>query len=205
MDKNLCIIENSVNISPSAVIKPYCIIINSTIGDNTVIESFSRIENSVIGNNVTVISSQISDSTIEDNTHIGPYSHIIKNSIIKPGAYIGNFVEVKNSTVGENTKSKHLSYIGDSVIGKDCNIGCGVIFANYNGKEKNKMVVGDNVFIGSNSVIIAPVNIMDNCYICAGTNLTKDLDKDSFVIARSREVIKPGYAKKYVKSPKNKQ
>ena len=181
-----------------------CVIIkgNTQIGKNVVIEGFCIIKDSQIEDNVKIISSHIEDSKIEKYAQIGPYSKIIKNSVIGENAFIGNFVEIKNSLVGKETKIKHHAYLGDAVVGSECNVGCGVIFANYSGKEKHKITVGDNVFIGSNSVLIAPLNIEKNCYICAGTNLTKDLKENSFVIARSREIIKENTAHKYLKKYK---
>jgi bifunctional UDP-N-acetylglucosamine pyrophosphorylase/glucosamine-1-phosphate N-acetyltransferase len=116
------------------------------------------------------------------------------------GAVIGNFVEVKNATVGENTKACHLAYIGDATIGKNCNIGCGAIFVNYNGKIKNKTFVGDNCFIGSNCNIIAPVNIESNSFITAGTTITEDVKSGDFVIGRVRQQVKPNRAYKYLKN-----
>ena len=106
--------------------------------------------------------------------------------------------EVKNSIIEKNTKANHHAYIGDAQIGKNCNIGCGAIFVNYNGKIKQKIKVGNNCFIGSNCNIVAPVQIEDNCYICAGSTVTKNTNAYDFVIARSRETIKQNYAKKYL-------
>lgn len=198
--KNLSYIESSVKLGKNVIIEPFCIIKGETfIDDNSTIESYSTIENSVIGKNSKVSSSVIKDSMIMDNVEIGPYAKIIKNSKLESNVVIGNFVEIKNSKINAFTKIKHHAYVGDSVIGEDCNVGCGVIFANYNGKEKQKIIVGDNVFIGSNSVLIAPLSIEKNCYICAGTNLTKDLKENSFVIARNREIIKENRAINYLK------
>ena len=205
MEKNLCVIDDSVKISDSAVIEPFSVIKGNTIiGDNSYVGSFCHIENSVLKNNVRVENSFIIDSIIEDYAEIGPYSKITKNTTVGKNCVIGNYVEIKNSIIGENTKSKHHTYIGDATIGKNCNIGCGVIFANYNGVRKYRSNVGDNVFIGSNSVIISPCTIGDKCYICAGTNLTKDIESNSFVIAREREVIKPNYRDNYFEKLKNK-
>ena len=111
-------------------------------------------------------------------------------------------MEIKNSKVGKGTKIAHLTYVGDAEIGENCNIGCGVIFVNYNGKEKNKIKIGNNVFVGSNCNLIAPLNIGDNVYICAGTTVTKDLAEGDFVIGRVREETKPNRAYKYLKPHK---
>ena len=163
------------------------------------IDKQSTIKNSIIGKNVQIEASFLEDSEIGEGTHIGPFSHLRPNSKIGKNCKIGNFCEIKNSTIGDGTKVSHLAYVGDAVVGKNCNIGCGVIFANYNGRTKNKITVGNNVFIGSNSNIIAPVNIADDVYICAGSTITKDIEKGDFVIGRSRETIKKGRAYQYLK------
>lgn len=202
---NFSLIDDSVKIGENVVIKPFCIIKGDTIIEsNTIIENFTYIENSHIGSNCKISNSHIENSFIENNVEIGPYTKIIKECIIKDNAIIGNFVEIKNSSIGSKTKIKHHTYVGDSIIGEECNIGCGVVFANYNGKTKNKIIIKDNVFVGSNSVLIAPLTIEDNCYICASTNLTKSLEEGSFVIGRSRETIKSGIARKYLKKYKEK-
>lgn len=160
------------------------------------------VENSVIGKGSEVVSSHIFSSRVGDNVKIGPNAHLRPNTIIEDNCRIGNFVEIKNSKVGKGTKIAHLTYVGDAEIGKNCNIGCGVIFVNYNGKEKNKIKIGNNVFVGSNCNLIAPLNIGDNVYICAGTTVTKDLAEGDFVIGRVREETKPNRAYKYLKPHK---
>jgi bifunctional UDP-N-acetylglucosamine pyrophosphorylase/glucosamine-1-phosphate N-acetyltransferase len=152
---------------------------------------------SKIGKNCKIHSSIIEQSNIKNNVSIGPFSRLRPNCEIGEGCKIGNFVEIKNSKLGNSTKVSHLAYVGDSEIGNDCNIGCGVIFANYNGKIKNKIKVGNHVFVGSNSNLIAPVTISDNSYICAGTTVTKDVEADDFVIGRVRQENKPNRANKY--------
>jgi len=177
------IIKGNVVIEDNVVLLPSNYIVDSTIKEGSVIE-YSYIEQSVVGKNV----------------HVGPYSRLRPNSTIEDGAKIGNFVEIKNATIGKGTKASHLAYVGDCDIGENCNIGCGAIFVNYNGKAKNRSKVGNNCFIGSNVNIIAPVNISDGSYICAGSTLTVNTNPNDFVIARAREVIKPEYAKKYKKN-----
>lgn len=168
------------------------------IGENTIIYPNTTIINSNIGDNCVITSSHIENSVIKNNVTIGPFAHLRPNCVIENNCKIGNFVEIKNSVLHEGTKASHLAYIGDAEIGKNCNIGCGVIFANYNGKTKNKTVVGDNCFIGSNSNLIAPLKIASNTYICAGTTQTINTEEFDFVIGRSRETIKKGLAKKYL-------
>ena len=160
------------------------------------------IENSLVEKGAEIISSHIFESTIGENSKVGPYAHIRPKCKIGKNCRIGNFVEIKNSAIGDNTKIAHLTYVGDARIGKNCNIGCGVVFANYNGKEKNKIIVGNNVFIGSNCNLIAPLIIPDNVYICAGTTVTRDLQEYDFVIGRCRETIKPNMAIRYLKEIK---
>lgn len=172
---------------------------NSTLHNSVKLGHFNQISNSTIDADCSINASVIEDSVVGCGVEIGPFAHIRPNSNIGDGCRIGNYVEIKNSTLGKNTKVAHLAYVGDAVIGDNCNIGCGVIFANYNGKEKNKIVVGNNVFIGSNSNLVAPVIIGDNVYICAGSTVTKDINSGEFVIARSRETIKPNRAKEYLK------
>ena len=199
-------ILGSVYIDPNAklgkniTIYPNVYIIgNTTIGDNVTIYPCTTIENSTIDCGTIIKSSHIEDSTIGVNCKIGPFAHTRPNSIIGDNCSIGNFVEIKNSTLGEGTKANHLAYVGDADIGKNCNIGCGAIFVNYNGKNKNRTTVGDECFIGSNCNIVAPVNIANRSYICAGTTLTINTESEDFVIGRCRETIKKNRANQYLK------
>ena len=192
IDKNY--IHNSVNIDIGCTIEG----INNISKDVNILHN-SVIKNMSIGANTKVDFSYMEDSIVGDNCIVGPFARIRPNCIMGNNIKLGNFVEIKNSVIGDGTKISHLAYVGDSVVGKNCNIGCGVIFANYNGKEKNKIVIGDNCFIGSNCNLIAPLKISDNTYICAGTTVTKDTNPYDFVIGRSRETIKPNRASKYMK------
>ena len=178
-------------------------ILPNQIDPTAKIDKQSVIKGSIIGKNVVIEASFVENSTIEDGSHIGPFSHIRPSSHIGKNCKIGNFCEIKNSKIGNGTKVSHLAYVGDAVVGKDCNVGCGVIFANYNGKSKNKIIVGDNVFIGSNTNIIAPVKIESDVYICAGSTITKDICPGDFVIGRCRETIKSGRAYQYLKDKNN--
>lgn len=193
-------VEKTVKIGKNVTIHPNNIIKgNTVIEDNVVLLPNNYIVDSVIGEGVTCEYSYIENSIVGKNAHVGPYSRLRPNSQIGEGCKIGNFVEVKNSKLGNNTKASHLAYIGDADIGNNCNIGCGAIFVNYNGKEKNRSVIGDNCFIGSNVNVIAPVNVANDTYICAGTTLTVDTQENDFVIGRVRESIKHNYAGKYKK------
>lgn len=201
---NTVFIDESVKIGKNVTIHPFNIIKGNTIiKDNATIMPSNYIVDTTIEENATVEQSHIEQSFIGKNSKVGPFSRLRPNTKIEEYCKVGNFVEIKNSTLGKGSKASHLAYIGDSIIGKNCNIGCGAIFVNYNGKEKNKSIIGDNCFIGSNVNVIAPVNVADNSYICAGTTLTVNTNNYDFVIGRCRETIKPNYSKKYMKGENN--
>ena len=166
---------------------------NTEIGNNCVITSGTRIVDSKIGNNVTVTSSTIEQAEMADFSDIGPNSHLRPQAIIRKGAHIGNFVEIKCAEIGENSKVGHLTYIGDATLGKDVNVGCGTIFANYDGVKKDHTNVGDHAFIGSGATLVAPVNIADHAFVAADSTITKDVAKFDMAIARGRQVNKPDY------------
>ncbi len=168
---------------------------NTVIGQNCIIETGNVIENAIIGNEVRIMKSVLKDCRIGNKTTVGPFANVHTGSIIERQCRIGNFVEIKNATIGVSTKMAHLAYIGDVDIGNQCNIGCGSIFVNYDGKNKHRSSVGDSVFIGSNSNVIAPVKIEDNAYIAAGTTVTIDLPKNSMCIGRNRETVKENRSK----------
>lgn len=190
-------IENNVTIGPDTIIYPGATLTGNTIiGENVIIGENSRIENSNIANGVEVKSSTIVNSIVDKNTKIGPYAYLRPNSKIGENVKIGDFVEVKNSTIGDNSKASHLSYIGDATIGSNVNVGCGVVFVNYDGKNKNRTIVEDNVFVGSNSNLIAPVTIRENAYIACGSTITDQVPKESLAIARARQANKEGWVKK---------
>ena len=170
---------------------------NTSIGENVYITGDSFIENSVIGNDVVIRSSYIEDSTVGDSVTMGPFAHLRPKSILKNEVHIGNFVEVKNSTVGENTKAGHLSYIGDAIVGKDVNMGCGSILVNYDGKNKHISEIGDGCFVGSNSNIVSPVKIANDTFIAAGTTVVSDIENEgSLIIGRSETFEKENWVYK---------
>ncbi len=191
---DLAEIAEDVTIYPNVYILGEC-----KISSGTVIYPNTTIENSQIGENCVIKSSFIEDSIIKNNVSIGPFAHLRPKSVVEDDCKIGNFVEIKASTLKKGTKASHLAYVGDVDIGENCNIGCGAIFVNYNGKSKNRTMVGDNCFIGSNCNIVAPVQIEKNSYICAGTTLTVNTESDDFVIGRCREVVKKNRAHNYLK------
>lgn len=188
-------IDRNVKIGVDTVIYPNTIIKKgSIIGKRNEIYA-SRIENSCIGDENKIDNCVISDAKVSNNNQIGPYVHLRPNADIKNNTRLGNFVEVKNSTIGNGTKVSHLTYIGDGEIGENTNVGCGVVFVNYDGKNKYKTKVGNNCFVGCNVNLVAPITIEDNVYIAAGSTLTNDVEKNALAIARSRQTIKKDYKK----------
>lgn len=188
----LCNIDDGVEIEANVVIK------NSTINKGCKIGINSNIENSVIHENVKILSSFVYDCEINCGSTIGPFAHIRNNSIIGANNRIGNFVEIKKSVLGSNCKVAHLTYVGDAEIGNNCNVGCGVVFCNYNGKIKQKVIVGNNVFIGSNVNLVAPLRVEDCAYIAAGSTITNDVKDNTFAIARARQEIKNNFKNPYI-------
>lgn len=199
IDINNTYIDKEVVIKKGTIIYPNTAIRGNTIiGENNTIDMGSIIINSNIGTNNVIINSYIENSTIGNNNSIGPYARLRGNAIIKDNVVIGNFVEIKNSTLNENVKAKHLSYLGDATIGNNVNIGGGTITANLNGKDKvkNKTVICDNSYIGANTVLVAPLVLNKNCLIGAGSVITRDVEEDALAIARERQVNKLNFNKK---------
>lgn len=172
---------------------------NTVIGDNVVVLPNNYLIDTKVGNGTIINHSQSEKADIGNNCNVGPFARLRPNAKLCDNVHVGDFVEIKNATLGEGTKANHLAYIGDADIGKECNIGCGAIFVNYNGKIKQRTIVGDNSFIGSNCNIIAPVNIESNTFICAGTTVTSDVNEDDFVIGRVRQETKENRAHEYLK------
>ena len=171
---------------------------DTKIGKNVVINPYVVIGPRVkIGSNVTINSfSHLEGCRIENKVEIGPYARIRPNTVIKTGSKIGNFVELKKSTLGEKSKVNHLSYIGDSEIGKNVNIGAGTITCNYDGIKKNKTKIKDNVFIGSNSSLVAPITINKNSIVGAGSTIIKNVKKKSLALSRAVQVEVINYKRK---------
>ena len=171
---------------------------DTKIGKNVIIEPYVVIGQKVkIGNNVTIKSfSHLENCKIENKVDIGPYARIRPGVVLKSGSKIGNFVEIKKSTLGINSKVNHLTYIGDSEIGKSVNIGAGTITCNYDGVKKNKTKIKDNVFIGSNSSLVAPVIIEENSVVGAGSVITKNVKKKSLALTRSLQTEIKNYKRK---------
>jgi bifunctional UDP-N-acetylglucosamine pyrophosphorylase/glucosamine-1-phosphate N-acetyltransferase len=190
-------IDETVELQPDVIIEP-----QTHLRGKTVIKSGSRIgpgsliENSDLGENVTVLYSVVTDSMIQNNTRIGPYAHLRGHANVGVGCRIGNFVELKNTQLGDRTNVSHLSYLGDTTAGTQVNVGAGTITANYDGVNKHRTIIGDRTKTGSNSVLVAPITIGNDVYIAAGSTVTEDVSDDALVIARSRQVVKPGWKMK---------
>lgn len=178
-------IEIDVQIGSDTVIEPGVYLKGKTIiGDNCLIGANSEIVNSQIANNVSITQSVIEYSVINEGSTIGPFAHLRPNSILGRNVHIGNFVEIKNSSIGDDTKSGHLTYIGDADLESNINVGCGTIFVNYDGKKKHRSHVGKESFIGCNANIVSPVNIGERVFIAAGTTVTNDIEAEALAISR---------------------
>ncbi len=197
IDPNSTFIDDGVKIGMDTVIYPGTIIEGNTdIGEDCIIGPNSRIISSTIGDGVEITNSIVVESVIGDKTSVGPFAYIRPGNRIGSNVKIGDFVELKKSIIGDKTKIPHLSYIGDTSVGKNTNIACGVITVNYDGKEKNKTDIGNNAFVGCNVNLIAPVTVKDNSYIAAGSTITDEVPEYSLAIARERQVIKEDWVKK---------
>ena len=172
--------------------------IDTKIGRNVSIEPYVVIGKKVkINNNVTIHSfSHLENTKIENNVSVGPYARLRPGSILKSGSKVGNFVEIKKSTIGKGSKVNHLSYIGDTNLGKNVNIGAGTITCNYDGVRKNKTKIKDNVFIGSNTSLVAPVTINEKSTVGAGSVITKNVNKKSLALTRSNQLEIKNYKRK---------
>ncbi len=191
------IIGDNVKIGAGTTILPNTIIIGETeIGAECTIGPNSYIKDARIGNKVILDNVKITDSSVDDGTDAGPFVQIRANSHVGKNVHIGNFVEVKNSNVGDSTKSAHLTYIGDSDVGEKVNFGCGTVTVNYDGKNKHRCKIGNHVFLGCNTNLIAPVEIGDYAFTAAGSTITDDVPENALGIARARQVNKNGWVLK---------
>lgn len=198
-DKKSIFIAADVVVGKNVIIYPNNIIEKgSVIADNVTLYPGNFITASRIGKGCKLQSSVIENSITGQGCLIGPYAHLRPKTILKDNVKVGNFCEIKNSIIGSNTKISHLAYVGDTTMGSNCNVGCGAIFVNYNGKAKFKTYVGDGCFIGSNVNVIAPVTIANKSYICAGTTIDKSTKEYDFVIGRSPNTVKSNYSTKYL-------
>lgn len=192
-----CVIDLEVEVAPDTVIEAYVQLLGRTkIGNGCRVRSYSVIRDCQIGDGVTIRPGCIMEDTVVGNGAIlGPYSHLRPGSDIGEGAHVGNFVETKKIKLGKGSKANHLTYLGDAEIGSGVNIGAGTITCNYDGVHKHKTVIGDDVFIGSDATLVAPVRVGKGAYVAAASCITDDVPNDSLALGRSRQVVKEGWAR----------
>jgi bifunctional UDP-N-acetylglucosamine pyrophosphorylase/glucosamine-1-phosphate N-acetyltransferase len=191
-------IDLDVRIGRGTVLHPAVVIEGrSTIGRDCRIYPFVHLTDARVGDRVKVFSSTVIEgSIIRDDARVGPFSRFRPNTIIKAKARVGNFVEMKNTVFGEGSKAGHLSYLGDAVVDADVNIGAGTITCNYDGVKKSRTVIERGAFIGSGTELIAPVKVGRRAYVAAGSTITKDVSPEALAVSRSRQVEKPGWARR---------
>ena len=199
VDPAVTYVDESVQVEADAVLHPMTFLYGTTrIGSGTVIHPGAVISNSIIGRDVEIFPhSVIEDSQILENTVIGPFARLRPGNSIGPRGKIGNFVEVKNSRLGEGSKVSHLTYIGDSQLGKNVNVGAGSVTCNYDGFSKHRTVLEDGVFVGSGTMMVAPVTLGSNSIVGAGSTITEDVPPDSLALGRARQEVKEGWAKRW--------
>ena len=198
------IIEEGIEIGKGSIIFPNTIITGkSKIGENCAIGPNSYICDTVIGDNTKLNNTQSFNSEIGSGVTAGPFVHIRPNCKIADNVHIGNFVEVKNSTVDAGSKLPHLLYVGDSDVGKDVNFGCGCVTVNYDGRNKSRTTVKDGAFIGCNTNLVAPVTIGENAFTAAGSTITEDVPDNALAVARSKQTVKEGWVN--IKKPYKRQ
>ena len=184
-------IGNDTEICQNVTIKS-----GTKIGSDCVIGSGSMLDRAVIHDSVDVLSSVILESEVDEGTHVGPFAYIRPNCHVGKEVKVGDFVELKNSNIDDGTKISHLTYIGDSDVGKRVNFGCGTVTCNYDGKKKYRTTIGDDCFVGCNTNFVSPINVGDGVYIAAGSTITEDIPENSLSIARAKQVNKEGWKDK---------
>ena len=198
-------IDVDVEIAPEVLLEANVTLKGQTkIGAETILTNGTYIVDSEIGERVVITNSMIEESSVADGVTVGPYAHIRPGSSLAKDVHVGNFVEIKGSSIGENTKAGHLTYIGNSEVGANVNFGAGTITVNFDGQKKYKTIIGNNVFVGSNSTIIAPVELGDNSLVGAGSTIDKDVPANAIALGRSRQINKEDYAKRLPHHPQNK-
>jgi bifunctional N-acetylglucosamine-1-phosphate-uridyltransferase/glucosamine-1-phosphate-acetyltransferase GlmU-like protein len=198
LDPEATYIDDTVCIGKNTVIYPGNVLEGGTsIGEDCVIYPDCRLKDTLVGDGTTIEKTVAVEARIGSRCLIGPFAYLRPSTELADRVKIGDFVEVKNTRVEEGSKVPHLTYIGDGHIGKNCNLGCGTIFVNYDGYDKFRTELGDNVFIGCNANLVAPVKIHDGAYIAAGSTITEDVPADALAIGRGRQVNKDGWAKRH--------
>ena len=197
LDTNHCYIDPRVKIGAGTVLLPGTILRgNTAIGERCTIGPNTMLTDCTVGHDTEVNASQATESVIGSHTNVGPFAYMRPNSVVGDHVKVGDFVEIKNSVVGNGTKISHLTYVGDSDVGERVNFGCGTVTTNYDGFKKYRCTIGDDVFIGCNTNLVAPVTLGDGSYTAAGSTITKDVPADALGIARERQVNLDGWAAK---------
>lgn len=192
------VVSFEAKIAPGAIVQCGARVLGAcTIGEGAEIGSGSTVENAVIGDNTQIFSSMVRDCEVGKNCTVGPFAYLRAGSKIGDGCRIGDFVEIKNSVIGKGGKAAHLAYVGDAQIGEKVNIGCGAVFANYDGRKKSEIRVGNGCFIGANCNLIAPLALGDHVFLAAGTTLAQDLNENDFCIGRVRPSVKSQRGRDY--------
>lgn len=190
-------VEAGISVGPDSVLLPGTVLQGRTvIGSGCTVGPYTQMRHVTLGDRVSAQYSVLVESIIEDDVTIGPFAYLRPGAHVKKSAKIGDFVEIKKSTVGEGSKVPHLSYIGDATIGRKVNIGAGTITCNYDGEKKNPTIIGDEVFIGSNSSLVAPVRIEEKAYVAAGSTITQDVPPGALAFGRARQSVKENYRKR---------
>ncbi len=198
IDPETTYVSESVQIGQDTVIYPGTVLEGNTcVGKDCIIGPNTRLVDTTVDDGATVTYSVSLSGKVGEGSSVGPFAYLRPGANIGQHVKIGDFVEVKNSTVDDGSKVSHLAYVGDASIGKNVNVGCGVITVNYDGKDKHRTVVGDNSFIGSNVNLIAPISVGEGAYVCAGSTVTDNVPDDGFAIGRARQVTKPEYVKRW--------
>ncbi|MEG0829793.1 MAG: UDP-N-acetylglucosamine diphosphorylase [Anaerovoracaceae bacterium] len=197
VDLRTAYIDETVKIGRGTTIGP-CVILegNVTIGKDSTIGQNSKIVDSVIGEATIIENSVIMKSKVGDKTSVGPFAYIRPDSEVGNGCKVGDFVEIKNSTMGDGSKAAHLTYVGDADLGKNINLGCGVVFVNYDGSNKYRTTVKDGAFIGCNTNLVSPVVIEEKAYIAAGSTVTRNVPGGALYVARSKGKLLEGWVEK---------
>ena len=198
LDMDTVYIDVDVDIGPGTLLLPNTILRGRTvIGSNCEIGPSTMIRDCVLGDNCIANASQLNESRFGDGVNIGPFAYVRPGSSVGDGCKVGDFVELKNSTLGQGTKLPHLIYVGDSDVGAHCNFGCGSITCNYDGNFKYRTTVGDNAFIGCNTNLVSPCQVGDGAYTAAGTTITSQVPPDALAIGRTEPAVKEGWASRH--------
>ena len=195
MDPAAVYVEEEVTVGAGTLLLPGTILRGKTvIGENCQIGPQTMLTSCTVEDGCTINASQCEESVIEQGCEIGPYTHIRPHCTVGAGSKIGAFVQLKNCRLGSGTKMAHLTYVGDSDVGEDCNFGCGAVTCNYDGFQKHRTTIGSHVFVGCNTNFVPPVTIGDGAFIAAGTTVTGDIPENAMAIGRARQEVKPDWA-----------